>query len=100
MLTIVGLLVVVVAVLGGFTIAGGSVPVLFHVSEFVVIGGTAIGTVLISTPGPVLKAVLVKLKLLLRKDPFDKSLYLDTTNENGPKLVDCDALLDGSPIDE
>jgi chemotaxis protein MotA len=76
MLVLVGILVVVSAVLGGFTIAGGRVPVLFHVSEIVTIFGTALGTVLISTKVSTLKAMVKKLGNLLKKDPFDKALYL------------------------
>jgi len=77
MIALAGLLVVIASVLGGFTIAGGRIPSLFHVSEFVVIGGTAMGTMLVSTPGPVLKALATKLPGLLRPSPFDRQLYLE-----------------------
>jgi chemotaxis protein MotA len=77
MMALVGAVVVIVATLGGFTIAGGHIPVLFHVSEFVTIGGVTIGTVLISTPFKVIKATFAKIKQLLKKDPFDRALYLD-----------------------
>jgi len=77
MMALVGAVVVIAAVLGGFTIAGGHIPVLFHISEFVTIGGVALGGILISTPVKVIKATLAKMKLLLRKDPFDRALYLD-----------------------
>ena len=72
MLALVGAVVVIAAPLGGFTIAGGHIPVLFHISEFVTIGGVALGGILISTPVKVIKATLAKMKLLLRKDPFDR----------------------------
>ena len=49
MLMIVGLVVVIGAVVGGFLMAGG-VLVLNQPSEFIVIGGAAIGSMLISTP--------------------------------------------------
>lgn len=77
MLTLVGLLVVVVAVLGGFTIAGGHIPALFHVSEFTVICGTALGTVLVSTPAATLKALGGKLAALPKPSVFSRALYLD-----------------------
>jgi chemotaxis protein MotA len=77
MITLVGLVVVVLSVLGGFTVAGGKVPALFHISEFIVIGGTAAGTVLVSTPGSVLKSLGAKLANILKPVPFTKSLYLD-----------------------
>jgi len=77
MIALVGVVVVIIATLGGFSIAGGHIPVLFHISEFVTIGGITIGTVLISTPTPVIKATFAKMKLMLRKDPFNRALYLD-----------------------
>ena len=50
MLIIVGLVIVLGAVLGGYLMAGGAL-VLNQPSEFIVIGGAAIGSLLISTPG-------------------------------------------------
>jgi chemotaxis protein MotA len=77
MIALVGLLVVVASVLGGFSMAGGQVPALFHISEFLIIGGTAMGTVLVSTPGPVLKAMTGKLGRVIQPSPFTRPLYLD-----------------------
>ncbi len=77
MIALFGLLVVVVSVLGGFSIAGGKIPALFHISEFMVVGGTAVGTVLISTPNPTLRALLRDLPGLIRPAPFNRRLYLD-----------------------
>jgi chemotaxis protein MotA len=77
MIAIVGLLVVIGSVLGGFMIAGGKPMVLFHVSEILAIVGTAVGTVLISTPAPVLKALAGKLGGVFKGHHFTKALYLD-----------------------
>lgn len=54
---IIGLAVVIVSVLGGFILEGGNLLVLMQWAEFVIIGGTALGALLISTP----KTVLVKI---------------------------------------
>ena len=43
MFLIIGFLIVFGATLGGFMIAGGQPAVLLHVSEFVTIGGMALG---------------------------------------------------------
>ena len=51
MLVIVGFIVVLGAVLGGFVMAGGALGVLNQPSEFIVIGGAALGSLLVSTPG-------------------------------------------------
>ncbi len=58
MLVLVGSVVVIGSVLGGFLMVGGHLAVLIQVSEFVVIGGAALGSLIISTPMPVLKAMV------------------------------------------
>jgi chemotaxis protein MotA len=77
MITAVGLLVVVISVVGGFLIAGGKLLALFHISEIMVVGGTALGTVLISTPGPTLKSLGAQLPSVMKPTPFSRTLYLD-----------------------
>ena len=62
MLLIVGLSVVVLAVGGGYLMAGGSLLVLMQPSEFVVIGGAAIGSLLVSTPKEVLLNTVAQIK--------------------------------------
>lgn len=78
MLTIVGLVVVIGSVLGGFMIAGGNPAALVQISEIISIVGTSVGTVLISTPAPVLKATMGKLQAVVKPSPFSKKLYLDS----------------------
>jgi chemotaxis protein MotA len=77
MFAIIGIVVVLGSVLGGFSIAGGRIPALFHVSEIVVILGTALGTVLISTPRPVIKIMVGKLVTVFKGTPFASTTYLD-----------------------
>lgn len=62
MSTIIGLLVVMGAVLGGFAMAGGPFPVLLQPNELVVIGGAAFGSLIISAPGKVGKRVMAAFK--------------------------------------
>ena len=56
MLIIIGLVIVLGSVVGGYLMAGGNLLVLNQPSEFVVIGGAAIGSLVISTPSTVLKS--------------------------------------------
>lgn len=51
MFTIIGLVIVFAAVLGGFAMAGGPLHVLIQPSELVVIGGAAVGTLIAAAPG-------------------------------------------------
>jgi chemotaxis protein MotA len=78
MIAIIGLIIVLASVAGGFTIAGGHLGALFHVSEIITICGIAIGTVLISTPGTVLKALGGKLGVVFKGNKFTRDLYLDS----------------------
>jgi chemotaxis protein MotA len=50
-MALIGIIIVLLAVGGGFAIAGGSFPVLIQPSEFVVIVGAAVGTLIASSPG-------------------------------------------------
>ncbi|MBU0690607.1 flagellar motor stator protein MotA [bacterium] len=58
MTSLIGFAVVPICVIGGFLIAGGNVGTLLQPAEFIVIGGAALGGVLISTPLPTLKALI------------------------------------------
>ena len=82
MIAIVGLLVVVASVLGGFILAGGSPLVLVVWAEYLVIVGTAVGTILVATPGQVLAATIRKLLGVMQPNPFNKEFYI-----NGLKLL-------------
>jgi len=57
MLVIVGAVVVVLAVLGGYLFEGGNLLVLIQPAELIIIGGAAVGSMLIATTPSVLKAM-------------------------------------------
>ncbi len=61
MLLIIGFVIVFAATMGGFMIAGGHPAVLLHVSEFVVIGGVALGILVIASPFSTLKLTMTKI---------------------------------------
>jgi chemotaxis protein MotA len=77
MIALIGLIVVVGSVIGGFTVAGGQLMALFHVSEIIVICGTALGTLLISTPPSTLAGLAGKVGKIIQPSPFGRGLYLD-----------------------
>jgi len=62
MLILIGLVVVLGAVVGGFIMAGGELMVLIQPSEFIVIGGAALGSLIVSTPVKVIKLGLTQVK--------------------------------------
>src|SRR5436190_19027289 len=61
MILLVGILVVIGSVVGGYLMAGGHMLLLLQPSEFVIIGGAAIGALLISTPPRVLSKLMKQL---------------------------------------
>ncbi len=77
MMLLVGVLIVFAATLGGFMYAGGSPILLLHLSEFIVIGGIALGIMVISSPSHVIKSMIAKLKGCLAGGHSGKEEYLD-----------------------
>jgi chemotaxis protein MotA len=77
MIAILGIIVVLASVMGGFALAGGPFAVLLVTSEYIVIIGTALGATLVSTPLGVIKAALGKTIGLLKPNPYGRDLYLD-----------------------
>jgi len=76
MFILIGSVVVLLAVLGGFALEGGPFLVLIQVAEFVIIGGSAIGAMLIMTPLPVLKKIINKVLGALKGSKISKATYL------------------------
>ena len=78
MLVIVGYVVVLVAVFGGFVIGGGHVAALFQPVELLIIGGSALGSFLVANSDKIVKATLKSLPSLFRGSRYSKTLYLET----------------------
>ncbi|MBX3155956.1 MAG: flagellar motor stator protein MotA [Deltaproteobacteria bacterium] len=72
-----GILIVFAAIAGGFAMAGGAFPVLIQPSEFVVIIGAAIGTLITSSPGKMKKRVAAAFKSALKENIPSQKDYLD-----------------------
>jgi chemotaxis protein MotA len=65
MFVIIGIVVVFGSVVGGYLMEGGALAVLAQPSEFIIIGGAAIGGLLISTPPSVLTKLLKQTQAVL-----------------------------------
>jgi chemotaxis protein MotA len=72
-----GILIVLGAVCGGFAMAGGHFGVLLQPSEFVVIIGAAVGTLITSSPGLMKKRVIHAIKAAFKDTIPKRSDYLD-----------------------
>ncbi len=77
MFVIIGLVVVVLGIVVGFTVAGGNLLLLLQWSEFIVIGGAAIGSVLIASPLVLLKKIAAEIPQTIKPNHFNKQDYLD-----------------------
>ena len=77
MFVIVGYVVIIAAVLGGFMLAGGHVAALFQPTEMITIAGASVGAFLVSNPPKVIKATLGALPSVLKGSTFSKAMYLD-----------------------
>jgi chemotaxis protein MotA len=75
--TIIGYVVVLGAVIGGFVLEGGPVAVLNQTIEFLIIGGAAAGSLLAGTPTKVLAALFSKLKEAVAGSGYSKSDYME-----------------------
>jgi chemotaxis protein MotA len=78
MFSIIGILIVFGAVLGGFLMEKGPLLVLMQPSEAVIIVGAAIGTLLAANPVHVLKRIAAGFGQVLKGSKFTKQRYLDT----------------------
>jgi chemotaxis protein MotA len=62
MFTIVGFIVVAGAVIGGFIMEGGHLMVLFQPAEFLIIGGAALGALLVTASPSTIKSMINQIK--------------------------------------
>ena len=78
MFVIIGIVVVFGAVLAGYLMEHGNLKVLIQPAELVIIGGAAIGTVLIANPMYILKAIGGGIGGVFGGSKFTREKYLET----------------------
>ncbi len=81
MLIIIGYLVILLCVFGGFVLSGGHLPAIFQPLELLIIGGAGVGAFIVGNTGPVIKATLKALPAVFKGGKPPKQLYMD--------LLDC-----------
>jgi chemotaxis protein MotA len=72
---IAGLVLVFGSILFGYTMHHGHLVVLLQWSEFIIIGGAAIGAFIVSNPMSVVKGSVTALLGLLKPNPYDEKAY-------------------------
>jgi chemotaxis protein MotA len=78
MFVIIGIVVVIGAVAGGYLMEHGNLKVLLQPAELIIIGGAAVGTVLIANPLHILKKIAGGLAGAFGGPKFGKQRYLET----------------------
>lgn len=74
---IAGGVLVLVAVLVGFSMAGGKIGALIHLSEFVTIGGASIGALIMMSPIKVIKDLIRGVLQTIKGSPYGKPACSD-----------------------
>jgi chemotaxis protein MotA len=77
MFAIIGAVVVVIGVVGGFVIEGGPIAVLIQPIELMIIMGAAVGSLMVMSPIAVLKGIIGNVMKVLKGDPYTKERYVD-----------------------
>ena len=77
MLILIGYTVILVCVFGGFALAGGHLKAIFQPTEFLIIVGAAIGSLIVGNSISVLKAVGKALPSLFKSSKAGRQLYTD-----------------------
>jgi chemotaxis protein MotA len=77
MLIIIGSIIVLACVAGGFVLSHGVLMALWQPYELLIIGGAALGAFVSANPMSVLKAVGKNLLTVLKGSKYKKALYLD-----------------------
>jgi chemotaxis protein MotA len=78
MFAIIGIVVVIGAILGGYLMEKGSLLVLLQPAELVIIGGAAIGTVLIANPLPTVIKLFKGVLGILGGSKYTQAFYLES----------------------
>ena len=78
MISIIGIVIVLGAIAGGYLMEHGKFAVLLQPAELVIIFGAAVGTVVIANPLPILIEIGKGIMGVFTGSPYTKPLYLDT----------------------
>ena len=78
MFVIIGIVVVLGAIVGGYLMEHGNLRVLLQPAELLIIGGAALGTILIANPLHILKAIAGGIAGAFGSSKYGKAKYLET----------------------
>jgi len=77
MYVIIGFIIVIIAIIGGFTMAGGNLLLILQWAEFVIIIGTAVGSLFIMATPTLLKKIIKAIPGTMKGHGYSKQDYLE-----------------------
>jgi chemotaxis protein MotA len=77
MFIIIGVVVVLGTVIGGYIMEHGNLSVLFQPAELIIIFGAALGALIIASPPKILKMILGNIKLIFATSGASRQSYID-----------------------
>lgn len=78
MFSIIGIVIVFGAIIGGYLMEQGKLLVLVQPAELIIIGGAALGTMLVASPLPLVINIFKKLLSVISGSRYTKGFYLDS----------------------
>lgn len=76
MFVVIGYVIVIGCVVGGYALAGGHLGALWQPLELLIIGGAAVGAFIVANNGKALKSTMQALPGLLKGSKYTKALYM------------------------
>jgi chemotaxis protein MotA len=76
-IALVGILVVFGSIIGGYLMEKGNMAVLLQPAELLIIGGAALGTLLIANPIHIIKNIVAGLLKVIKGSPYSKKYYME-----------------------
>ena len=77
MFALIGLVIVIASVVAGYILSSGQMAVLFQPYELLIILGSAIGTLLVANPLPVVIGIAKGMIGIIKGSPYTKAVYLE-----------------------
>lgn len=77
MLVILGYLVIIGSILGGYLMVGGSLGALYQPSELLIIGGSALGAFIVGNNAKAIKGTVRTFPQLFKGSKYSRDLYMD-----------------------
>src|SRR5208337_1436040 len=98
MFAVIGILVVIGAVVGGYLMEHGHIRVLMQPAELLIIGGAAVGTLLIGNSPRILKRSVQSFSGIIAGSKFNRARYVDSIRRSATHISPRTPAIGGSRL--